>query len=651
MDDKNNINNEIIEESKKNDELENNINNEKEEKEIKTQDKNLEIKKPVISEAEYQNMIKKRNLMTKNSKIKPIKLLFGKKKQPLNLNNSVNNNNQLNNYKTYLTTTETIKEEKYQKDGKTLIIENPLNNSAKYFNYKYKNEQLNKIMVIFIKKINEIEDIFHFSDEYLSFIINIFYKLCQPYITFLSKLFINRIKPNLKYFQNMIPIYKDFSQQFKMLELNNKIISNDKVDMNLINSVKKINLANADCLNDISNNLQNIILNNPLYIQIDTIETKYIDILSKMKLYINKLIKRKNKFNSYYQKKIEPYFNGIKERLNSFTYFYDFLTSNMDFLFIEYHFILKVNKIYSKISHFLINMSLLFKLSHNIFCDYLGLLNNLVKSFYNDNKNVFNMNSFLPQKLILNLDNIIKSNNIRKIVEKRFRFNKVIENCINDKTINDINHFLLNYRDNLIQYNYVKSEEIDEIINFNLIKYNTSDDFIQFLMRLIPKNFIFKFNELIEIQMDIKKNSGLLKGYTNSLLIITYQGHILIFDKEKKIEKNKQEEQEFNSIKRKSRKEIIDSILDEDDKKEQIKNNEKTDNSEVYEAISNNKITDLYIRKNFGLSKLASSPNKKLMQFYENILNYRQYKIIVVDLLSEDNMNKLINTISKNKFV
>ena len=307
MDDKNNINNEIIEESKKNDELENNINNEKEEKEIKTQDKNLEIKKPVISEAEYQNMIKKRNLMTKNSKIKPIKLLFGKKKQPLNLNNSVNNNNnQLNNYKTYLTTTETIKEEKYQKDGKTLIIENPLNNSAKYFNYKYKNEQLNKIMVIFIKKINEIEDIFHFSDEYLSFIINIFYKLCQPYITFLSKLFINRIKPNLKYFQNMIPIYKDFSQQFKMLELNNKIISNDKADTNLINSVKKINLANADCLNDISNNLQNIILNNPLYIQIDTIETKYIDILSKMKLYINKLIKRKNKFNSYDQKKIEP---------------------------------------------------------------------------------------------------------------------------------------------------------------------------------------------------------------------------------------------------------------------------------------------------------------------------------------------------------
>ena len=660
MEDKNNDKNEIDEEKEeKKDECKNNVNNKKEENETNFQSNKIEIKKPVISEAEYQNMMKKRKLMTKNSKIKPMKLLFGKKKQPLNLSNSVqiqnhninNTDNQINNYKTYLTNTEPIKEEQYQNDGKTLMLENPLYNSTKYVNNKSKKEQLNKILVTFIKKINEIEDIFHFTDEYLSFIINLFDKLCQPYINFFSKLFVNRIKPNLKYFQNIIQIYKDFSLQLKMLEISNKIIPNDNVESNLINSVKKINLANADCLNDVSNDIQNIILNNPLYIQIDTIEPKFIDILNKMKSFINKLKKRKNKFNSYYLKNIEPYFNGIKERLNSFLYFYDYLTSNMDFLFIEYNFISRVNKIYSKISQFLINMSLLFKSSHNIFCDYLELLNNLVKSFYNDNKNMFDMNSFLPSKLITNFDKIIKSNNLRKIIEKRFQFNKVIESCINDKLINDINHSFLNYRDNLIQYNYVKSDEIDEIINFNLIKYSSSENFIQFLMRLIPENFIFKFNEMIEIQMDIKKNSGLLKGYTNSLLIITYQGHILLFDKEKKDEKNKQEEQEFNNIKRKSRKEIINLILDEDDKKVEIKKNEKTDNNEVYEAISSNKITDLYIRKNFGMSKLASSPGKKLMQFYENILNYRQYKNIVVDLISEENMNKLINIIAANKLI
>jgi hypothetical protein len=71
----------------------------------------------------------------------------------------------------------------------------------------------------------------------------------------------------------------------------------------------------------------------------------------------------------------------------------------------------------------------------------------------------------------------------------------------------------------------------------------------------------------------------------------------------------------------------------------------------LYEFIANDKLTDVYIRKNFGMAKLASNPNKKLMQFYENLFDFRQYKPIIVDLLSDDNMNKLINIISANKFL
>ena len=90
MEDKNNDKNEIDEEKEeKKDECKNNVNNKKEENETNFQSNKIEIKKPVISEAEYQNMMQKRKLMTKNSKIKPMQLLFGKKKQPLNLSNSV----------------------------------------------------------------------------------------------------------------------------------------------------------------------------------------------------------------------------------------------------------------------------------------------------------------------------------------------------------------------------------------------------------------------------------------------------------------------------------------------------------------------------------------------------------------------------------
>lgn len=266
---KNNIQNE--QQEKNNIEIEkqenNNIQNEKQENGIKKSITQVEIKKPIMSEAEYQNMIKKRKLMTKNSKYKPMKLLFGKQKKPLNLSNSVqitnpninNTNIQINNYTTYLTTTESIKEEQYQNDGKTLMVENPLYYSMKKLDFKNKNEYLNKIMILYIKKINEFEDIFHFTYDYLSFIIKLFDKLCQPYISFLKNLFITRIKPNLKYFQNIIPIYQEFALQLIMIENNNRVDINNK-ESNLINSVKKMNITNADNLNLTSNNIQNIII-------------------------------------------------------------------------------------------------------------------------------------------------------------------------------------------------------------------------------------------------------------------------------------------------------------------------------------------------------------------------------------------------------
>ena len=49
--------------------------------------------------------------------------------------------------------------------------------------------------------------------------------------------------------------------------------------------------------------------------------------------------------------------------------------------------------------------------------------------------------------------------------------------------------------------------------------------------------------------------------------------------------------------------------------------------------------------------KMPSNSSKTLLQFYENYLNVRQYRQILVDLINVDNMNILINNISQNKFV
>ena len=300
---------------------------------IKETIKSNDIKKPNMSEEEYQIMMKKRNLMKKNSKHKPMTLLFGRRGKPPTQNNqnnytvstpnqNINNTNiQINNYTTYLTSVETIIEEKYQKDGQTLLIENP-NYSMKQLNYKYKINLLNKIMIIYIRKINELEDIYNFTNNYLSFIIQIFVKLSQPFIFSLSNMFINNILPNLKYFKEISFIFNEFSDKInnilnKPLEDKiNKVINNKGnkkinnmtyLDCNLNDSVKKINNIYANTFKNASINIQNLILNNPLYTKLDTIEIKFTDNYNKMVVYINKLIHRQNKFNDKYNKDVFPF--------------------------------------------------------------------------------------------------------------------------------------------------------------------------------------------------------------------------------------------------------------------------------------------------------------------------------------------------------
>ena len=373
------------------------------------------------------------------------------------------------------------------------------------------------------------------------------------------------------------------------------------------------------------------------YTKLDTIEIKFTDNYNKMVVYINKLIHRQNKFNDKYNKGIFPFFKGIKEKLNEPSLFH-YLTSGKDFIFIEKDILFYINKIYNKISQFMINMEFLFKDSQNIFYDYLELLNNIIILYYKENKNILDIASLLPNKSILNFDNLLKTEDIRKYIEEKYSFNNIIENNDNEKLFNEINHFLLNYRDLLLQYNFVKNDDIEEVINFNLINYNSSERFIQFLMKLIPVKFDFKFKDIIELKMDVKRNSGIIKGWKNSLLIITYQGHIYIFDKDGDI---------GGLGNNTSKKEIINSIIDEEDKNKKNEN----ENEDLYEAIKNNKLITNYWRSNLGVVKLVSKDDKKLLQFYEDYMGFRQYRPIIIDVINDNNLNILINTLSNNKII
>ncbi len=622
------------------------------------------IKKPVMSEEEYKIMMKKRNQMKSNSRYKPMKFLFGRRMMTQfnqnnqtmpTMNSNINNTNvQINNYTTYLTSIETIAEEKYQNDGQTVIVEP--NHSMKQLNYKYKKNQYNKIMIVYIRKINELEDIYNFTNEYFSFIIKIFEKLCKPFILSLSNLFTNNIKPNLLYFQEIINVFNDFSERIKNIlnkpiedKLNNKKnepINNNLThfECNLIDSVKKLNNIYSDNFNKTSKNIQNHINDNKLLMKIETIEPKFVEILNKMNFFLNKLIKRQAKFSDKYKKEFLPYFTGIKQKLNDPSLL-QYLTFGTDFLFIEHTILSSSNKIYSKISQFLVNMEFLFKESLNLFYDYLELLNNLIKLYYNENKNVLNVASLIPNKSVINFNNLMKSKNIRKSIEEKYSFNKIIENNEDEKVFNDINHLLLNYRDLLTQYNYVKNDDIEDVIKFNLINYQSSETFTQFLMNLIPSKFPFEYKDIVELKIGIKRNSGIIKGWRNSLLVITYQGHILIFDKDgDALGKNDISSSILND-KKMSRNQIINSIIGEVDSKKET----KTKNEDLYEAIKNNKFITNYWISSFGIARLNFKEDKKLVQIYEDYMGYRQYRPIIIDVIDENNFNNLVNAVSNSK--
>ena len=100
--------------------------------------------------------------------------------------------------------------------------------------------------------------------------------------------------------------------------------------------------------------------------------------------------------------------------------------------------------------------------------------------------------------------------------------------------------------------------------------------------------------------------------------------------------------------KKMTRKEIINSIIVEDEKKVEKKINEYED---LYEAIKNNKLVGNYWRSNFGMVKLNNKDNKKLVAIYEDYMGFRQYKYMTLDILTEENLNILINTLNKNKII
>jgi hypothetical protein len=524
-----------------------------------------------------------------------------------------------------------------------------------------KNEE--KVITQYDKKIDELINIYSFTEKYLNFITLTFGKISDPFYQILSTTYTNDIKPYFAYFKNLVNIFETFSDNLKTLghsikhptseEENNNIGELMNVEFDLNKSVEKLNLIYADIFSIITNNLKENVLNKPLYNKVETVVPKFVENLTKMNKLINKLKHRREKLINKYKKEYEPLFYYYKDRKEKRApELFNDLVCMKDFLFIEYDLISYCNKAFVKIKQFLKDIEIVFNDSTNLFCDYLEALKTMIKIYYDENRFIINPD-ILPKDMINNLDKLIEQD-IRKKIEKKLSIKNIIEFSKDSNLRNEMNHLLLNYRDILIQSQILKEKNkiIEEITNFNLLNFKSTKFFFQFLSDLVPEIRKFNYENFIQLKIFVKRDAGLFKKWRNTILIVTYQGHILFLEESSSLSNNEKLKESKNN-----NSQIQKSINRENEIKEEANIIENKNNKDiiVIDELSNgiipNKLIYIYLKTSYGILIPEKKDDKYLFQLWTYYNGNKKVKELYFDAMDQETLTQVINILNDNNDV
>ena len=634
-------------------------------KRSKNEINNKEINNKIINNKENNDKRINDKIIKKDNKVNDKKV--NNQKNDNNINNNINTNE--------------IKKEEVNHNH------NPNNKSGNNIDFMKKEKSPTKILSsvvttgkekindLYLKKVNDLSNIYAFSSNYLSFISQVFKKLCEPFYSKLSSSYINNVKPYLKYFKELVNILISFSDKLNNLNssIEEKKDDNEeesliRVENNLNSAVKKLNIIFADTSSVIAKNLKENIINKPLFAKFETIEGKFEENFHKMLNLISQLEQFRIKFDNEYNKKYLNIFNTFIQKYNELD---NYLIQMKDFFIIEYDIINAANKAMRRVTKFIEDIKKLFEDSTNIFCDYLEMLKIMIKIYYEENKKII-LPNVLTEKMINDLEKLI-GQDIRKNIEKKFCIKNIIEHYQDEALRNEINHLLLKYQDILGQYKILKGDEINNISHFNIKHFKSTEIFFKFLLSLIPPTFQVNYDDVIQFKTDVKRDCGLFKGWKECHMIISYQGHILFFDEEpvpkteersesgnfnivndnnktvnNNIENNNNNNNEINNRKSLGLSEIVnnknieknndniigqlkESKFGEDFKKEEIKY-----------GIVPDKLSIMYYKNSYGIRKKEKKQGKYLFEIWEKAIGNKKNKINVIDALDQKNLENIL---------
>ena len=594
----------------------------------------------------------------KNEK-KEIKNQTKEEKKNNNINqNEIKDAKNINNEKNEIKTKDDKKEIKKEEDKNKKTEENtkdknintniqPIKPNNKIFSSVITTGK-EKINDIYLKKIKDLSNIYLYTSNYLSFISQLFKKTSEPFYSKLSSTYINNIKPYIKYFTDLISILNSFSEKLNVLNssINPEFYTKDEESIiysenNLNLSVKKINTTIGGVYNQIVNDIK-LIMNKPGFFEYETIQIKFEENFHKMLELISNLEQLRIKYDSDFSKKYVNIFNVFIEKYNEMD---NYLLNMNNFFSIEYDIVSSANFVMKQASEFILNIEKLYEESINIFCNYLEILKLMIKIYYQENKKIILMKIF-PEKMIADLEKLLIQN-IRKNIDKKFCIRTIIENYHDEKLINEINHLLLNNQEILSKFQIIKNEHINDLSKFNLQYYKTTKIFFNFLKKLIPPTYQFKYEDGIQFKCGVKRDCGLFKGWKECQMVISYQGHILFFDEEVKNLKNLKNNINDDDDEKKAQSLIIDNKnLQKEVGLENLNNiNNNINNYKIDEAkygIVPENLSVIYFKNSYGIRKKEKKQGKYLFEMWEKSLGNKRKKINIFDALNAKNLENIL---------
>ena len=164
---------------------------------------------------------------------------------------------------------------------------------------------------------------------------------------------------------------------------------------------------------------------------------------------------------------------------------------------------------------------------------------------------------------------------------------------------------------------------------------------------LVPKILKFNFENVIQLKTVVKRDAGIIKKWKNTILLVTYQGHILFIEettpsgnieklkestaKEKK--ENEKENENENTINVKEEEEINNDII--------VKN-------ELSEGIIPSKLLYMYLKTSYGIFGTGKKDEKYLFQIWSYYNGNKKYKQLNVDAITQENLTQIINVLNDN---